>query len=142
MFTSLAMSTLLLAYPAPREADPPDKGPGYLGVTFEGSDANGVLITDVRPDGPAINSGLRANDVIRKFNGEPIQFDTFAKKIIRIRPGTVIPLEIQRGETSLVVKVKIGVRPDDFPYPLPEPEDPSLMPQIEQQPDLPPPPKE
>jgi predicted metalloprotease with PDZ domain len=140
-FTSLALSTLLLAYPAPRDVEPPDKGPGYLGVTFEGAEADGVLITDVRTDGPAISAGLRAQDIIRKFNGEPIQFDTFAKRIIRIRPGTVVPLDIQRGSANLVIKVKIGVRPDDFPYPLPEPEDQSIPPQNDQ-PDLPAPPKE
>ena len=136
MFTSLALSTLILAYPAPRDPEPSDKGPGYLGVTFEAADADGVLVTDVRPDGPAMGAGLRAHDVIRKFNGEPIHFGTFAKAIIRIRPGTVVPLDLQRGSEQLTIKIKIGVRPEDFPFPIPEP-DGQTLPDL--QPDLPPP---
>lgn len=121
MFMSLTLTTLMLAYPAPRDQAVPDKGPGYLGITFE-SDEGGVRITEVRPDGPALAAGLRVNDVIRKFNDEPIQFDIFAKKIVRIRPGTIIPLDVIRDGQSLIVKVRLGVRPDDFPYPVPGPE--------------------
>lgn len=121
MLTTLALQSLILAYPAPRDREPPDKGPGFLGITFESADTGaGVLITEVRPEGPAEKSGLKVNDVIRKFNGEPISFDSFAKKIIRIRPGTVIPLDVTRDGHSVVVKVKVGVRPEDFPFPLPD----------------------
>jgi S1-C subfamily serine protease len=123
MFTTLALSTMLLAYPAPKDRDVPDKGPGYLGVTFEAADDQGVMITDVRSDGPAISSGLRINDIIRKFNNEPINFRSFAKSIIRIRPGTIVPVEVQRGSERISLKVKIGARPEDFPSPLPNLED-------------------
>ena len=128
MFPTLALTTMMFAYPAPRDPEPPDKGPGYLGVTFQlANDGEGVEVTDVRADGPAMGSGLRSNDVIRKFGGEPIRYDSFAKTIIRSRPGTVIPLEIDRGSQRLIVKVRLGLRPDDFPVPLPEP-DGSLLP--------------
>src|SRR5262245_47109700 len=118
MHTTLALTTMLLAYPAPRDRGPPDKGPGFLGITFETGSEGGVMITEVRPEGPASQAGLRVNDVIRKFNGESISFDGFAKKIIRIRPGSIIPVDIQRDGSSLTVKVRIGIRPDDFPFPL------------------------
>ena len=120
MFTTLALSTMLLAYPAPKDREMPDKGPGYLGITFEAADDQAIMITEVRSDGPAIHSGLHVNDIIRKFNNEPINFNTFAKSIIRIRPGTVIPVEVQRGSERVMLKVRIGIRPDDFPYPLPD----------------------
>jgi len=121
MLTSLALSTLLLAYPAPREPAPTDKGPGYLGITFEAA-GDGVLVTDVRTDGPALAAGIKANDIILKFNGEPLEFDVFARKIVRMRPGTVVPVDILRGQDRIVIKVRLGVRPDDFPYALPDPE--------------------
>jgi S1-C subfamily serine protease len=79
-----------------------------------------VLLTEVRPDGPADKAGLRPQDIIRKFSGERINFQTFAKKIIRIRPGTLVPIEVKRGEETVMLKLKIGVRPEDFPYPLPD----------------------
>jgi predicted metalloprotease with PDZ domain len=136
MFTTLALNTMLLAFPAPRDRDPPDRGPGFLGVTFEAADAEGVVITEVRPDGPADKAGLRVNDVIRKFGGERVSFDTFAKKIIRVRPGSIVPLDVMRGTEGVVVRVKIGVRPEDFPFPLPDPDE--KAPQLPSDP-LPPP---
>lgn len=139
MFTSLVLGTMIIAYPAPRDKEVTDKGPGYLGVTFEPADAEGVRVTDVRSDGPAMGAGLRPQDVIRKFNGEPIEFTTFAQRIVRYRPGTVIPLNVERGGMNLVIKVKLGVRPDDFPYPLPEPE--LTEPQNDLLPQVVPPPK-
>lgn len=137
MHTTLALTTMLLAYPAPKDREPPDKGPGFLGVTFEGSSNGGVLVTEVRPEGPAMRAGLRANDIIRRFDGEPVSFDGFAKRIIRIRPGTVVPLDIRRDGLDITVKVKIGLRPDDFPFPLPDLDDRSRPPDL---PDLPLPP--
>jgi len=126
MFVTLALQTMLVAYPAPRERDLPDKGPGFVGVTFEPADEGGVLITDVRQDGPAEKAGLRVNDVIRKFHGESIAFDTFARKIIRIRPGTVVPLEVHRDGETVTLKIRIGLRPEDYPFPLPVHEEPSF----------------
>ena len=140
MYTTLALSTMLLAYPAPRDRDLPDKGPGFLGVTFETGSEGGVIITEVRPEGPAMQAGLKASDVIRRFNGEPITFESFAKKIIRIRPGTIVPLEVMRDGSNLTIKVRIGIRPDDFPFPLPDPDDrpPTPLPDLPIPPPLPP----
>ncbi len=137
MYTALVLSTMLLAYPAPKDRELPDKGPGFLGVTFETASDGGVLITEVRSDGPAMLAGLKASDVIRKFNGEPITFDGFAKRIIRVRPGTLVPLEVMRDGRNLAIKVRIGARPDDFPFPLPDLDDRPPMPSL---PDLPLPP--
>jgi S1-C subfamily serine protease len=124
MFSTLALTTMLIAYPAPRQPDPPDRGPGYLGVTFKvADDGQSVLITEVRTDGPAAGSGLQPNDVIRKFDGEPIRYENFPRTIVKARPGTIVPLEVERNSQRLIVKVRLGVRPEDFPTPLPEPED-------------------
>ena len=137
MFTTLALSTMMLAYPVPRDREPPDKGPGYLGITFEAADEQAIMVTEVRSDGPAKNSGLRANDIIRKFNNEPINFTTFARNIIRIRPGTMVPIEVQRGSERFTLRIKIGIRPEDFPYPLPTLEDgPPTLPDDPIPPDL------
>jgi len=135
MWTSLALTAMVVAYPAPRDIHTADKGPGYLGITFEATE-DGIHVTEVRTDGPAMGAGIRQNDIIRKFDGEPIQFDQFAKKIVRLRAGTVVPLEVQRGEERVVIKVKLGVRPEEFPYPLPTQEDQN---QPDPVPNLPPP---
>jgi S1-C subfamily serine protease len=123
---------MLLAYPAPPEREPPDKGAGYLGITFHmvNDGQGGVEVAEVRPDGPAMGSGLRANDIIRKFNGETIVYESFPRTIVRMRPGTVIPIEVQRGSQHLTLKVKLGARPEDFPYPLPEADATQPQPQL------------
>lgn len=138
MFSTVVLNLLLLAYPAPRDREPPDKGPGYLGVTFEAADDKGIQITEIRPNGPAMHSKLQVHDIIRKFDGEPVNFRNFSQKIVRVRPGTVVPMEIQRDSQKLLIKVKIGVRPDDFPYPLMDPDDMPLMDDLPA-PTLPPP---
>jgi S1-C subfamily serine protease len=119
MLITLALQTMLVAVPAPRDREPPDKGPGFVGVTFQASDDGGVMITEIRPDGPAEKAGMRVHDVIRKFNGEPISFEAFPLKIIRIRPGTIVPIEVQRDADTVMIKLKIGLRPEDYPFPLP-----------------------
>jgi predicted metalloprotease with PDZ domain len=139
MHTTLALTTMLLAYPAPRDREPPDKGPGFLGITFETGSQGGVMITEVRPGGPAMLAGLKVDDIIRKFDGEPINFDGFAKRIIRIRPGTIVPLDVQRDGNNLTIKVKIGIRPDDFPFPLPDIDDQPIPPPLLPDPPKPPP---
>ena len=49
MFSTLTLTTLMIAYPAPRSPELPDKGPGYLGVIFRpADDGESVEITDVR----------------------------------------------------------------------------------------------
>ena len=71
--------------PHRRDPEPPDKGPGFLGVTFESAEQDqAVQDNGSAPRGPADRGGLRVGDVIRKFNGEPVNFELFATRIIRI----------------------------------------------------------
>ena len=132
MFTTLALQTMILAFPAPREREPVDKGPGFVGITFGDANESGVLVTEVRPGGPADLAGMKADDIIRKFDGERISFENFPRRIIRYRPGTIVPVEILRGNKTLAMKVTIGLRPDDYPYPLPtlNDDDPTTPPEI------------
>lgn len=122
MFYSVTVTSLLVLFPAPRDRDTHDKGPGYLGIAFEANDGPGIRITEIRPKGPAELSGLLVNDVLVKFNGETIDSDTnaFVLKIVRLRPGTTVPVELRRGDMTMTLKVRIGARPEDFPYPLPQ----------------------
>jgi S1-C subfamily serine protease len=120
---ALLFEVMLVFVPVPREPEGPDKGPGFLGVTVEPS-PEGVVITELHDKSPAKKAGLNVNDVILKYDGKPIsETDRFVKMIIRTRPNTVIPMEIRRGDKTMTIKVKIGLRPDDFPFPLPNLED-------------------
>ena len=124
MFATLALQVMVVSYPAPRPPEGPDKGPGYLGITFSPANNGGVLISEVREKSPAQMSGLRVNDVIMKYDGADVgDTNRFIKTIVRTRPGTVVPVEILREEKRMTLKVKMGARPDDFPFPLPELDD-------------------
>jgi S1-C subfamily serine protease len=117
MSTSLTLIVALtLGAPALKDKEPPGKGPGYVGITFQ-KDEGGLIITEVKPESPALKAGLRVNDVIVKVEGASMKdADTgdFVKLVGGMRPGTIVALDVQRGTEMLTLKVKLGARPADF----------------------------
>src|SRR5262245_58419041 len=117
MSTSLTLiAALSLGAPALKDKEPPGKGPGYLGITFQ-QQGEGMVITDVKPESPASKGGVRVNDVVVKVEGTSLEnADTgeFVKIIGSMRPGTIVALDVKRGPETLTLKVKLGARPPDF----------------------------
>lgn len=125
MITHLTViAALSLGAPALKDKEPPPKGPGYMGITFQ-ADGDGLLITDVKPDSPAQKAGVKVNDVIVKVEGNNMQnaeTGDFVKLVGGMRPGTIVALDVKRGAETLTLKVKLGARPADFsPTPIPRP---------------------
>jgi S1-C subfamily serine protease len=118
MYTSITLAAALaLGAPALKDRPPAEKGPGYLGIMFQ-KDDGGLIVTEVKADGPAAKAGLKANDLIVKLDGQPMaeaETGELVKMIGGMRPGTVVAVEVQRGPDSLTLKVKLGSRPADFP---------------------------
>jgi len=115
MFMSLTLA-LALGAPALKDKEPPDKGPGYLGIMFQ-KDDGGLIVTEVKPDGPSAKAGLKANDLIVKLDGVAMadaETSELVKMVAGMRPGTVVALEVKRGTEILTLKVKLGSRPADF----------------------------
>ena len=117
MFTPLALAAAMtLGAPALKEKEPLGTGPGYLGITFT-KDADGLQVTEVKPDGPAHKAGVKEGDVIFKIDRTELRdADTteLVKLVAGMRPGTVIAVEVRRGTQTLTLKVKLGARPPDF----------------------------
>jgi serine protease Do len=98
---------------------------GWLGVAIEDLNENkrdfykvpegGVLVTQIREDGPAKDSGLQAEDVIVSINGEPVK-DTWAlqKAVGNHKPGDEIGLGVVRAGKPLNVKLKLGATPAQY----------------------------
>ena len=101
---------------------------GYLGATigpvtpelaqeFKIPDTSGALVQDVTRGGPADKSGLKPGDVIRKFNGRPVNDSSdLLAAIASTNPGTPATLEILRNGQPQTVKVTLEQRPADLSY--------------------------
>jgi serine protease Do len=100
-----------------------DKGQvtrGWLGVVVQEVDRNlaqtfgmerpvGALVARVVADSPAERAGLRAGDVILKFDGEDLPVSAALPPMVgNADPGEVVPLEVQRDGKKVIIKVEVG----------------------------------
>jgi serine protease Do len=94
---------------------------GFLGATIQDvtptmakalsmNDAEGVLIGDVTPKGPAAQAGLKAGDVNGQTVGDSAQLRL---QISQTDPGTTVPLTVHRGTGNLDLNVNLGELPAD-----------------------------
>lgn len=96
---------------------------GWLGVviqdiTPEIAEAigikEGVLITQVIKGSPADRAGLKVGDVIVAINGQKVRSaKELQLKVIRIKPGTTVVLDVIRKGKPIKVKVTIGELPEE-----------------------------
>ncbi|MBN9118233.1 MAG: trypsin-like peptidase domain-containing protein [Planctomycetes bacterium] len=88
---------------------------GYHGIVFVPNvlERTPAYVEDVAPGSPADKAGLRPDDLVSFVDGEPIvsikAFDDFIKK--NTRPGTVVRLEVRRGEALQTVELTLGAHP-------------------------------
>lgn len=75
----------------------------------------GILVTEIRPDSPASQSDLQAEDVIVAVDGEKVE-DTWELQsaIMSRQPGTVVTLDIIRNKQPKQVTVKLGEMPAKY----------------------------
>ena len=90
--------------------------PGRLGLTYQKLsgqlaryfkvDDGALLVTEVETDGPAAKAGLRAGDVIVKFNGKAVTGASDLRRTLGETPsGTDVTVTVQRDGHPLDVKV-------------------------------------
>ena len=79
----------------------------------------GVILGDVRPEGPADSSGLKPGDIIKSLNGKPMEnARQFEIGLYRIGLNQTVDIRALRGTENVDVKVKVEEREDD-PFRLP-----------------------
>jgi serine protease Do len=93
---------------------------GYLGIGmndvtpenasfFNLKEATGAIVTQVSPDSPAGQAGLKSGDVIDELNGQKvINGGALQVAVSEDTPGTTIALGIIRNGSSQTVNVKVG----------------------------------
>ena len=101
---------------------------GYLGVTispvtpelaqqFKVPDTSGALVQDVAKGSPADRAGIKPGDIIRKFNGQPVNNSSdLLAMTASANPGSTADLEILRNGQHLNIKVPIEQRPADLSF--------------------------
>ncbi|MCX8104113.1 MAG: trypsin-like peptidase domain-containing protein [Candidatus Bipolaricaulota bacterium] len=74
---------------------------------------SGVLIADVRPDGPSYGI-LQRGDIVLSVDGKPVKRVTELQQEIMYRPvGSKVQLEIVRGGARQTVEITLGERPSE-----------------------------
>ena len=105
---------VLIAACASGGGAPTPKADGYdslipasigVAVTTQGGD---VVVTAVRPDGPAARAGVRAGDRIQRCNGEVVKgAREFERRVLESRPGSVMRLEIGRDAGTRTLELPV-----------------------------------
>ncbi len=97
---------------------------GYLGVHIENvtpalakafhSAAQGALIGDVTPGGPADNAGLKKGDIVTEVNGQVItNYEQLRTDVGTMDPGTKATLKVIRNGQPMTFTATIGSFPTE-----------------------------
>lgn len=98
---------------------------GWLGVYIQDVDKNlaqslslerpqGALLAQLEPDGPADKAGLKAGDVVIRFNGQPVVEASDLPHIVGLlSAGKEVDATIIRRGKERKLSVEIGARPGD-----------------------------
>jgi Do/DeqQ family serine protease len=82
-----------------------------LAKSFGLTDTNGALVAQVVPGSPAEKAGIKAGDVILKFNGKVVTGAAELKNVVgREKPGSTAKLTVFRDKKSFDVSVTVGER--------------------------------
>ena len=82
-----------------------------LAKSFDYSGTQGVLVSDVSPASPALGAGLKAGDIITRFDGRIVTDAGTLQNFIGVTPaGKVVDVEIQREGKKVVRPVTIAQR--------------------------------
>lgn len=85
---------------------------GDLAESFGMEEAEGALIADLDPDGPAAKGGLQAGDVILEVNGETVDRSSSLPRLIgRVAPGDEVDLRLMRDGEERNEAVELGSWP-------------------------------
>jgi S1-C subfamily serine protease len=75
----------------------------------------GAFIREVVPNGPAAKAGIKANDIIESFAGEPIgSMDDLVVAIRQHRVGEQVDLVVVRDGQKLTLRATLGDKPDNL----------------------------
>lgn len=85
-----------------------------LAMSFSVKDSRGALISDVKPDSPAAEAGLKQGDVIVEYNGLAVEDGVALQRMVTRTPvRTRVLVRVIRDGRERGVTVLVGEQPDD-----------------------------
>ncbi len=70
--------------------------------------AGGVVISEVEPDSPADQAGVRAGDILTRFGSQPVsRVDDLSEVADDLTPGSSVPARLIRGRSPLFIGIRI-----------------------------------
>jgi len=107
---------------------------GELAESFKMETPHGALVSRVLPDSPAAKAGIKAGDVIMRFNGTDVSLSSDLPPIVGATSvGQSIPVEVLRDGKSLRLTVLIGKLPESDKEPAKESRKPAAEPGLFEQ---------
>jgi serine protease DegS len=74
----------------------------------------GIIVTELTPNGPAAKAGFHINDIIINVDNKPaVAVLETMDQVAEIRPGTEIPVVVLREGQRLTLKMAVGEFPED-----------------------------
>jgi serine protease Do len=96
---------------------------GFLGVGIQNLDAElsehfglgerkGVLIGEVKPDGPGAKAGLESGDVVVAWDGKPVEdVRRFRLAVAGNAPGSKVEATVLRDGEEKTIEIEVGAQP-------------------------------
>jgi serine protease Do len=82
-----------------------------LAKSFGRAGSGGALVSQVIEGGPADKAGIKAGDIILKFNGEPVSGAAELKNLVgRVKPGSTAKLSVFRNKETVEITAHITER--------------------------------
>jgi len=85
-----------------------------LSASFHFKGTDGVLIGDVDPTGPAGKAGLKAGDIVVRYNGKPVTtMRALRQRVAATKAGNKVKVEVFRGGRYETINVRIAPRKEE-----------------------------
>ena len=85
-----------------------------LAESFGLSDSNGALVVSVEKGGSADQAGIKARDIILKFDEKEVVMSTDLPRIVgNTKPGSKVSMHIWRDASFKIIKIEVGEAPSD-----------------------------